>query len=169
MLVVRLVDPMGLLDYVRSQSIEAAEEEGRYIPEPNIPERQKRQKIEGARAGGMAWRLRRPRKKCVGLTCEGLIPRADAVCATLEGSWGPVFSGKLIDDETAAYFMNFVVSVPDRFSWENPGDIVEQWILRTTDSMPGPDGIPHAAWRVVANKAALPIREALQGFARGYI
>lgn len=44
-----VIDPVGLLDYVRSQSMEASEEEeeGHYIAESATPENQKRQKVEG--------------------------------------------------------------------------------------------------------------------------
>lgn len=128
---------------MRPQSIGAAEEEGRYIAESATPESQKRQMVEGARARGRMWRMRRPRRRCVGLSADGRAAQGtEEICDMLLRQWLPVFTEKETDDEVAAYFMQFVANVPEGFDWELDGAAVEAAILRTIDSAPGPDGIP---------------------------
>lgn len=163
-----VVDSIGLLEYVRTQSIEAVEQERRYIAESLTPEGQKRQKVEGPRARWMAWRLRRPGKRCVGSTCDGLEARDSAeVCAALKARWVPVCTDKPIGEDSVDRFLTFVVSVLVGLNWGISADVVEGVIFRTTGSMPGPDGAPYAAWRAVAHRVALPIHAGGGGVLRG--
>lgn len=60
-------------------------------------------------------------------------------------------------------FLDLVVHFPIDFDWRISVDVVEGAILRTTDSIPDPGGIPYAAWRSLSGKVALPIHAAVEG------
>lgn len=67
----------------------------------------------------MQWRMRRPRKRCVGLTCAERDARdTGEVFDILVSQWQPVFTERAVDVAAMGSFMRFVVEVPVGFDWD---------------------------------------------------
>lgn len=66
-------DVAGLLDYARDRILEANEAEAQAIIASSAPEAQRKQRAASVRARGLHWRLRRPKKRFVGLVSDGFV------------------------------------------------------------------------------------------------
>lgn len=83
----------------------------------------------------------------------------------LEEHWGPVVSERHVDRNLPNDHLGYAVRAPDNFQWDIPLQIVREAIVRTTESTPGPDGVPYSAWRVVAGEVAPLVHRALVALA----
>lgn len=64
------------------------------------------------------WKLRRPRKRCAGLTSGGREARdPDEVHTMFSERWAPIFEARVIDNAAAGRFLRHVVPVPLDFDW----------------------------------------------------
>lgn len=81
--------------------------------------------------------------------------------------WSLVFTAWDVDDSAMELYLAYVVEVPADFDWPIGVATVAGAIERTSDSTPGPDGVPYAAWRSQASAVAPVIHVALIGVTDG--
>lgn len=83
--------------------------------------------------------------------------------------WLPVFSERPVDEEAMNRFLPHTVEVLDSFEWTISEGTIASALMRTTDSMPGPDGVPYVAWRAQVGVVAPVLHEALTAVLEGRV
>lgn len=161
---------VGLLDFVRDRVLEPIEEGACRLAESATSEEQNKQRIASIRSGGQQWRLKRPRNRFNGLSRDG-VP-----AATLEGAGrmlkqhrSEVFTQRPADEEGIERFLRCLVEALAGFDWHICAEDIPSSIVSTSGSRPGPDGIPYAAWRSVADGIAPSAGDAMDGVMEGAI
>ena len=120
-------------------------------------------------ARGLRWRRHVPRVSSPDLLSHNdEVADSDEASATLiEKSWGEVFKGKPIDDEIAGSIL-LLYPLPSVPMWSDDhagnADCISRKLGFAKDSSPGPDGVPHAAWKATARWSVPLLSRASQDF-----
>jgi exonuclease III len=144
-----ITDPAGIARTLHALMSEAIYDDLAALEAADIPQDRKKPKRDLLRHKLALWRPSRRRTYSVALKDASGLPVTDAsdIGDVLAAHWGPIFACKDIDLDQAGPFADYIQRVPDSFSWAISHDSIDDAILKTGSSAPGPDGVPYGAWR----------------------
>jgi hypothetical protein len=154
-----ITDPAGIARTLQALMFETINEDLIALEADAMPQDRKRPKRDLLRLKQALWRPTRRRTYSVALKDSNGLPVTEAtdIGRLLIAHWGPIFDCKSVDLEAAGPFADQIQQVPTDFSWDISHESLDEAILRTGSSAPGPDGVPYGAWRMAPPCCRAPL------------